>query len=972
MAPNAKRPAGVSAGASESSKKAKQTEDVDALLPGTEVPEARPAVPRMAVQPPAAPKEQYEPSWTPVPAGREVMASTYEQMQSIIPFVLRQLPGHVGLKKESDLVAASALQVTDDASSTGYKEVWDVKNCKTSIVANNLYEAGGNLFWLDTQLSTAGSKIDTLIREEPPWLNITDLASQFFSKAALDSGLGSRAAGVSAAGLLVFPLALDAFAADASQFDGIQAPKQLNLVSGHALVWAWYYAAACALLDSDTTMIRKLYNCALSTTIRARVLADAAAVTLLSLRCSETFAGAEKSLSDSFLLWAEKAMSLVDSRQSAAKVAADMDSKGVTHIGTKVSKQMILAAMGIMSVMTPQARCALQAIERCFGRSVISNSYAKLQTISRLSKAGNSAQIGNETAAFVLGSMFLALHRKECAPKWFTSDVMEKSKRDGSPGWFHMTATKRLMVKHVLHCVSCLADESGSSGPNVVDDQLRPAFQDPLAYYNKFCTPAKVRHDDDQAQAAEESVVEEGDSSTDTVAAFVAGLPQFAQGAGEIINAIYCGEHDADLKLLAAEPDVAKAVGQCLDDAGPKVEIAKRLREWMRASSTSTSMVSADKALPGLSVRQLARLSSDAGGVSPEERRDAIAQERSDLWKKAKEVRQKYVQFAIVKTKSADAISQLVNKAGSISQAKAKLNESHRAFVCSMDLLGEADTTPWANTYTPKGPYVDACLAYMATREGNADFCFAFDGRNRTSRRVLEDTFSKCKHTQEIWIVYRLSGSSTAASRKVSFASQAREAVQVKLPCPRVRLTAKDRSEFIDAGEASTHDTTWTGVPACPPSKLPHMSVADKKLMLPTLVEESAIPPKWTHPGVPYLWNEVKSVAFWTSLIESYDIKTIVDMTPGSGQLAHAAMKAGAQYLGLVKEANHLSWLSNAVDRSAIQLIAENGSPLYQQELAEHLREHFAEIVDELNKADVDEEGEEEEEAEDGEDVVLA
>jgi hypothetical protein len=382
-------------------------------------------------------------------------------------------------------------------------------------------------------------------------------------------------------------------------------------------------------------------------------------------------------------------------------------------------------------------------------------------------------------------------------------------------------------------------------------------------------------------------------------------------------------------------------------------------------------MVSADSSLPlpGLSVRQLARLSSNSGGVSPEERREAIAQERAELYKKAREVRQKHVQFALAKSLTVDGISSLVKRAGSIVSCKAKLNESHRGFVCSMDLLGEPDVMPWhgySSTFAPKGPYIDAMLAYMTTRDGLGDFCFAFDGRNRTARRTLEDAFAQCKNTQEMWIVFRMKAKSMEASRKVSFGSQAREAVQVKLPCPRVRLIAKDRSEYVAAGEASTYDATWTGVPAVPPSQLPLMSVADKKLMIPSMDPERAVPAKWAEEGVPYMWNEVKGVGFWSALIDTFDLHTIVDLSPGSGLLAHAAMKAGAQYLGLATDANHLSWLSNTVDRSAIRLIAENGSALYQQELAEHLREHFAEIVTELNKADVgaDDEDEEEEEQE--------
>ena len=44
--------------------------------------------------------------------------------------------------------------------------------------------------------------------------------------------------------------------------------------------------------------------------------------------------------------------------------------------------------------------------------------------------------------------------------------------------------------------------------------------------------------------------------------------------------------------------------------------------------------------------------------------------------------------------------------------------------------------------------------------------------------------------------------------------------------------------------------------------------------------------------------------------------------------------------------------------------IVESGTPLYQQELAEHIKEQYAEILDELNAADVDEADEDDDEEE--------
>ena len=193
------------------------------------------------------------------------------------------------------------------------------------------------------------------------------------------------------------------------------------------------------------------------------------------------------------------------------------------------------------------------------------------------------------------------------------------------------------------------------------------------------------------------------------------------------------------------------------------------------------------------------------------------------------------------------------------------------------------------------------------------------------------------------------------------FASQSREAAQVRLPCPRVRLNTKQREAFVASGEQSTHDTTWTAVPACPVGRLPRMSIAAKKEIFHGIDVQAAAPPKWKYDGVPCMWNEVKSAHFWEVFLVSHDIGAVVDLSPGSGQLATAAMNLGLQYVGITTHSSHLSWLANTVDRSAVRMIAENGSALYQQELAEHLRKQFAEVMGEGHEADVEEGAAEEE-----------
>ena len=60
----------------------------------------------------------------------------------------------------------------------------------------------------------------------------------------------------------------------------------------------------------------------------------------------------------------------------------------------------------------------------------------------------------------------------------------------------------------------------------------------------------------------------------------------------------------------------------------------------------------------------------------------------------------------------------------------------------------------------------------------------------------------------------------------------------------------------------------------------------------------------------------------------------------------------------------HQSWLTNVLNRAAAGLVVESGRPLYQEDLANHLKEHFADLLESLNPPEDEDENEEEDDAE--------
>ena len=86
-------------------------------------------------------------------------------------------------------------------------------------------------------------------------------------------------------------------------------------------------------------------------------------------------------------------------------------------------------------------------------------------------------------------------------------------------------------------------------------------------------------------------------------------------------------------------------------------------------------------------------------------------------------------------------------------------------------------------------------------------------------------------------------------------------------------------------------------------------------------------PKHWQYGGVPLFWRESKTQEFWKHILEAFDIMAVVDLTPGSGALVVESMRRGAQYLRVCNHPTHLTWLQNAIDREALSLISESGTP---------------------------------------------
>jgi hypothetical protein len=107
-----------------------------------------------------------------------------------------------------------------------------------------------------------------------------------------------------------------------------------------------------------------------------------------------------------------------------------------------------------------------------------------------------------------------------------------------------------------------------------------------------------------------------------------------------------------------------------------------------------------------------------------------------------------------------------------------------------------------------------------------------------------------------------------------------------------------------------------------------------------------------TSSGHPLFWAERKSKKFWGHFLFDLQAAAVMDMTPGSGSCARGCIDFGINYTCIIRSPEHASWLQNVLDLYALHSICESGKPLFEQDLATCVKEHFQYVLDQVKAAD--------------------
>ena len=320
------------------------------------------------------------------------MVETYRTMKLLVPWLRQELPGHLkklGHTSKEKVEAMSPLPIqgaTEGSALSSYKEVWTPANCAVAIENTGMYEAGGSLMWLDPGF--VGENV-SLLHAEPAWSVVVSYHKQFFSRdacaarqeksAKVNSDVGmSTSPGL---GRLLFPCPLEAYCDDETR-DWQKMPSSLRLLGGQPIVFAWYVAAARALIASDDALLLKLWQAALTCTVRVQVTSTVTKLALSAVEASERYVRFAE-MSDTFMLWAKKIQRIIDDIEGVKKlssqvVANQLHDMGVRYRGTPVTKSMILSVGNVHEMFDESSLDTLCKIDREFGRDVLSNSDSKL------------------------------------------------------------------------------------------------------------------------------------------------------------------------------------------------------------------------------------------------------------------------------------------------------------------------------------------------------------------------------------------------------------------------------------------------------------------------------------------------------------------------------------------------------------------------------------------------------------------
>ena len=888
-----------------------------------------------------------------LPAEKDIpRAGTRDFMKTCVPWVNAEMPKFLKARGVdiSDAPLPQHGPLFIDKSRLGsagvkglksFKESWNPTNCAKALADTGFYEAGGNVTWFNPEVVT-----QLLPTEDPPLSWVVEYKG---FEPEIPKGTSKP--------IIRFPAGLEGVAnrvpplpAADEEFGSLGV--ELTPLAGHSHMYAWYYQAVMAVLDGDLERAMLLYQCALTTTICIRVSTDKQEIAEASTKYIERVRSDFKVVIDNFVTFSDKVMMIIG--EDAKPDLKQLVDKDIRYQGGLINQTMLRTIVQLRSLQ-PSSKVLINLIDREFGKDVVSSSYNKLRNLLYGCSTGNKHEVVNpEYVDWALQCLLVTLRRKEAEPSDFKGDTF--TKKGDRPSWIGVSLAQQAILTHLNSVVQGLGSVNKALSDSLLVEVMAK-FASYMEYDKTFPTDFAGADDDEGVDPGEEYM-----------ASLSEKLPKGGVLLAEILRKVFDGTYDDPLVEIANDSNPSALLANTPPDQ--LGQLGKDLRELMRNLHASEAVVpSSSTSAPKASLRDLVRQASDTGddpGASK-----ASQAEREDLWKRATTHRKKFITVAYAKDKKLHTLSECYQRAGGGVRAfSGVLNEAHRLVVVSADLLCETQKQPWREISDPGDKDFGDIFKFMSMQRGSADVTAAFDGLSRVARKAMDAAVGELPGAAEVSLTYTRAPHAWCR-RKNFFGSKNMEIGYVAMPTSRAKISVKDRGQedasFNAAGEDSTHYTTYTGIPTMPRHRLALINDGEKVNIVGSTPDVDNVPEAWTKrglQGVPLYWGETKSVEAWTRILKDTSAKAVVDLSAGSGTLACACMGVGALYVGFVYHKTHLTWLTNVVDRASLKYLVQSGTTLYQEDLATHVKQVFADLVEpddpEQNSDDDEEEAEDE------------
>ena len=314
-------------------------------------------------------------------------------MRGIVAYVKFHLKVHMAHNPQffsafpnTELHAHPPLDIRASLSENGllsYKAKWSKDQALMALTSTDMYEAGGNIFWINPFTSDATEKV--CAGDCPSWETVTMMMAQVFRPTV---GASTPDGKLAKSRRLRFTVDFVVFAQAVKSFCGHDSfPGTLKLVFGHAALWGWYVAAFEALDAAAPDMVALLWQAALTPTIQAHIVTDTSQLALHSMKANNVHQLHAAALTDSFPSFAKKlhlALTTNASTPCPKTVPQRLQfcqNQDIRYNAAPVHRTLLLAVYKYVETVDDSCHERLRRLEHKYGKDVLSGRW---NTLNRL------------------------------------------------------------------------------------------------------------------------------------------------------------------------------------------------------------------------------------------------------------------------------------------------------------------------------------------------------------------------------------------------------------------------------------------------------------------------------------------------------------------------------------------------------------------------------------------------------------